>query len=151
MKLFTPGTHVTHWYRKFERPISSVFLIGGFVFDALTLKRVDMFWENFWVLAHLILAAVFIVLINRQENVEEDNEKEEKKHFWYRNGMQFMFGGLLSVFLVFYFRSGSLAVSWPFLLVLALAFLANERLKAHFSRLIFQISFLYLSIFSFCI
>ena len=30
------------WYGRFERPISSLSLIAGFVFDALTLKRVDL-------------------------------------------------------------------------------------------------------------
>jgi len=30
-----------NWYGKYERPISSLSLIGGFVFDALTLRRVD--------------------------------------------------------------------------------------------------------------
>ncbi len=55
---------IRSWYGKYERPISSLSLIGGFVFDALTLKRVDLFWENFWVIGHLVIVGTCIVLIN---------------------------------------------------------------------------------------
>lgn len=143
--------HVRGWYGKFERPISSLSLVGGFVFDALTLKRVDLFWENFWVVVHLLVVAISIFLINLIENEGSDEKDPAKVHFWLVNILQFFFGGLLSTFLVFYFRSGSLAASWPFFLVLAAAFAANESLKRHYTRLSFQISLLFLSVFSFAI
>ncbi len=136
------------WYGKYERPVSSLSLVGGFVFDALTLKRVDMFWENFWVLGHIVLIAVLMVLVHAIENEPGDEADPEKLHFWLVNALQFVFGGVLSVFLVFYFRSGDLSVSWPFLLILALAFWANESLKRHFVRLTFQVSLFFLSLFS---
>lgn len=139
------------WYARFERPISSFSLIGGFVFDALTLQRVDMFWENFWVVAHLLVVAVCIVLINLGENDGVDVSDPEKTHFWLVNILQFFFGGLLSTFLVFYFRSGSLTVSWPFFLILAAAFVANESFKKRYVRLSFQIGLFFLSLFSFAI
>ncbi|HUC01777.1 MAG TPA: DUF2914 domain-containing protein [Candidatus Paceibacterota bacterium] len=142
---------VRGWYQKFERPISSLSLIGGFVFDALTLTRVDIFWDNFWVGAHLLIVAVSIVLANATEGGEVDVEDPGKLHFWLVNVMQFFFGGLLSTYLVFYFRSGTIGVSWPFFAILAIAFIANERLKHHYARLAFQISILYLSVYLFCI
>jgi len=142
---------VIHLFSRFERPISSLSLIGGFVFDALTLKRVDTFWENIWVIVHLLIVAFCIVLINRNTSTPEEDHDPEKLHFWLVNALQFVFGGLLSTFLVFYFRSGSFFVSWPFLLILALAFVANERLKHHYTRVSFQISFFFLSLFSFAI
>ncbi|MDR3547152.1 MAG: DUF2914 domain-containing protein [Candidatus Pacebacteria bacterium] len=144
---------INRWYVRFERPISSISLIGGFVFDAVTLRRVDLFWENFWVLLHLLTVAACIFLINFTENSERRLKwkNPEALHFWLINILQFFFGGLLSTFLVYYFRSGTLAVSWPFILILAAAFVANERLKHHYSRLIFQISLLFLSVFSFAI
>ncbi len=52
------------WYLRYERLISSLSLIGGFIFDAVTLKRVDLFFENVWVAAHLVIAALGIILIN---------------------------------------------------------------------------------------
>ena len=138
-------------YTRFERSISSVSLLGGFVFDAVTLKRVDAFWENFWIVAHLGAVAVCILLINRTENSGVEAGEPGKAHFWLLNALQFLFGGLLSTYLVFYFRSGSLRVSWPFFLILGAAFLANERLKHYYARLYFQVGFFYLSVYCFTI
>ncbi|MDD5152955.1 MAG: DUF2914 domain-containing protein [Candidatus Pacebacteria bacterium] len=138
-------------YGRFERPISSLSLIGGFVFDAVTLKRVDTVWENLWVLAHLVIVAVFIALIHIKESQPGDEKDPSKAHFWFVNILQFFFGGTLSVFLVFYFRSADIFVTWPFILILALAFIANESLKSHYVRFSFQISLFFLSIYSFAI
>ncbi len=139
------------WYGRYERPVSSLSLIGGFAFDWFTLKRVDLFWENVWVIAHFILVAIFIILVNLQEN-EAMNEKDAtKRHFWYINILQFFFGGLLSTFIVFYFRSTALDATWPFLLILLAAFIANESLKKHYARLTFQISLFFLSLLAFAI
>ncbi len=126
-------------YTRFERSISSASLLGGFVFDAVTLKRVDAFWENVWYVAHLAVVAICILALNRAENSGAEAGEPSKAHFWFINTLQFFFGGLLSTLLVFYFRSGSLRVSWPFLLILGAAFLANERLKQYYARLYFQV------------
>lgn len=147
-KLFT---RVRNWYGRYERPISSLSLIGGFVFDALALQRVDMFWENFWVVVHLLIVGTCIVLINRNDLGVGDEKNPSKVHFWLVNILQFFFGGLLSTYLVFYFRSSDIFVEWPFILILALAFWANESLKRSYVRLSFQIILFYLSLFAFAI
>lgn len=138
-------------YSRFERSISSGSLVGGFIFDAVTLKRVDAFWENLWIVAHLAVVAVCILVVNRAEKSGADPKEPFKAHFWFLNALQFSFGGLLSTLLVFYFRSGSLRVSWPFFLILGVAFLANERLKQHYARLYFQIGLFFLCLYCFTI
>jgi hypothetical protein len=154
-KKFNPLLYLRNWYARFERPISSLSLIGGFVFDALTLRRVDQFWENFWVVIHLLIVAICIVLINREETEGADSinaaANPAKLHFWLVNVMQFFFGGLLSTFIVFYFRSAVLAVAWPFFVILFIAFAANESFKKQYARKDFQISFLFLCIYLFAI
>lgn len=144
-------TKIRDWYGRNERPVSSLSLIGGFIFDAITLKRVDLFWENLWVVAHFVLIAIFMILINLQENEAMDDKDTSKKHFWYINILQFFYGGLLSTFIVFYFRSATLSVTWPFLFILSAAFIANESLKKHYARLTFQISLFFLSLLAFTI
>jgi len=139
------------FYTKFERPISSFSLISGFIFDAVTLTRVDTFWENLWVGSHFIVVAVCIILLNLNENEVVDPKDPEKIHFWLVNILQFTFGGLLSVFLIYYFRSSTILVSWPFLLILFGAFWANESLKKHYSRISFQIILFYFSVLLFSI
>jgi len=110
-----------NWYGRFERPISSISLISGFVFDAITLKRVDTLWENMWILGHIIIVGIFIILIHLKDNKKGNENNPSKAHFWFVNILQFFFGGLLSTFLVFYFRSTDIWVTWPFLLILAIA------------------------------
>jgi len=97
----------------------------------------------------VLIVAVCIILINMQEHDSKNESDPDKLHFWLVNALQWFFGGLLSTYLVFYFRSGTLAVSWPFFVILAAAFIANERLKKHYARLTFQISILFLSIMLF--
>jgi Protein of unknown function (DUF2914) len=143
--------NVRNFYARFERPISSLSLIGGFVFDAITLHRVDMPWENFWVFVHLLVIGFCIVFINRRELNVGDEKNPAKIHFWLVNIMQFFFGGVLSTYVIFYFRSGSLYTSWPFILMLLLVFWANEALKKAYVRLSFQMVLFYLSVFLFCI
>ncbi len=148
MSLFEP---IRNFYGRFERPISSLSLVAGFVFDALTLKRVDTLFENIWILSHLIVVAIFIILIHQTEGAAGDEQNPNKKHFWYVNILQFFFGGILSTYLVFYFRSSDIFTTWPFIVLLALAFWANESLKKHYIRFSFQISLFFLSIYSFMI
>ncbi|MES3005562.1 MAG: DUF2914 domain-containing protein [Patescibacteria group bacterium] len=156
-------THVTSLYIKYERLLSSVSLFSGFIFTIFTLTQVDRFIENLFIGIHLLLAATGIVIINIfaketprgevDENVSDQPQTSERPdlHFWMTFLIQFAFGGLFSTFLVFYFRSATLSVAWPFLLLLVVTFLANERLRRHYARLSFQISVLFLAIYSFAI
>lgn len=138
-------------YGRFERPISSVSLIFGFVVDALTITRIDATWVGIWILGHIVAIGVFIVIIHKTEKGEDDEKDPSKWHFWYVNALQFFFGGILSTFLVSYFRSADIFVTWPFILILVIAFGANEILKRHYVRLSFQISLYFFAIYSFTI
>src|SRR3989344_2013058 len=141
---------VRDFYHRFEHRISSLFLIGGFVFDAFTLKRADALWENLWIMSYLFLIAIFIMLIHITEK-RGGKENNSKAHFWYVNILQFAFGGIFSAYLVLYFRSADILVAWPFIALLAIIFIANEFLKKHYVRLSFQISLFFLAIYSFFI
>lgn len=140
-----------NFYGRFERPISSFSLVLGFLFDIVTLKRVDTLWENIWIAGHLIIIGIFIILVHSKESEAGDEGDPTKRHFWYVNILQFFFGGVFSAYLVFYFRSADILATWPFVFVLFLAFWANESLKKHYMRLGFQISLFFLSIYAFAI
>jgi len=135
------------WLEKNERRVATFFLLTGFVVDSLTLQRVDSLFENLWTIGLLLGASICMVLIHYVEKHDGDEKDPREVRFWLVNLLQFFFGGLLSVFLVFYFRSGDLFVSWPFLLILIVAVLANEVLKNHYVRLTFQISLFFLILF----
>lgn len=142
---------IRNFYGRFEHSVSSLFLIGGFILDAFTLKRVDSIWENAFIAGYLIIIGTFILLVHIKENHEGDERDPSKAHFWYVNILQFAFGGIFSAFLILYFRSADILVAWPFIALLALIFIANEFLKKHYVRLSFQISLFFLSIYWFMI
>lgn len=138
-------------------------LFTGFIFTIFTLTQVDEFFENLWIGIHLLVASIGIIILNViaketpkgevDENVIDQPKQSDSPdlYFWMTFMIQFAFGGLFSTFLVFYFRSATLSVAWPFLLLLCITFLANERLRRHYVRLSFQISVLFLAIYSFAI
>ncbi|HRY62375.1 MAG TPA: DUF2914 domain-containing protein [Candidatus Paceibacterota bacterium] len=138
-------------YKKYENRLSSVSLIVGFLFDIFVLTRIDMPKENLWIISHLVVAVIGIIIINFYENNDVKRGEVGSVHYWLTVTVQFAFGGLLSTFLVFYFRSATIYASWPFLLLLALSFACNELLKEHYSRLTFQISYFFLCTFLFTI
>lgn len=142
-------------YKRFEKYISPIGLIYGFIFTSLTLTRVDMFIENFWVILHLLIASFGILAITFLENqIEQKKRPEEdrlKFYFYLTLLIQFAFGGLFSTFFVFYMRSSSLTSSWLFLLILLILLVGNELWKKHYTRLVFQISILYISLYLFLV
>lgn len=143
-------------YLKYERHLSSFGLIAGFVFDAFTLRRVDLPMENIWIVFRLIGGALGVFLLTvfdkkKGSDVTQLSEREKDIHFLLLFITQFMFGGLLGTYIVFYFRSATLLSSWPFLLFLFIALLCNEMLRDRYIRMSFQISMLFISIYAFAI
>jgi hypothetical protein len=142
---------IKNWYFRNEGKVGSVALLAGFIFDNLTLRRVDLLAENLYIIALLVVAGIGIILINLQETGKIREKVPGRIHFWLIILLQFALGGLYSTFLVFYSRSATLATSWPFLALLLGSMIANEVLKERYSRLSFQVSVLFLSIFAFTI
>jgi hypothetical protein len=146
---------ITQWYWRHERQLSWVGLTLGFIFESTQLKRVDQLLENLWVVGHILIALFGIVAINYVENFNARGSFTQKVyhrlHFWLVMTIQFAFGGLFSAFFFLYIQSGTLATSWPFFVLLAGMLIANEVYKFHYHRLVFQITVLFLALFSFAI
>lgn len=148
IKSFFSGKNIREKYERYEKYISPVALIAGFILDSLTLRRPDLLAENILIIVYFIIAACGICILNvRREN----NLEENKLHFWSLMAVQFVFGGLFSTFLVFYIRSSSFSASWLFLLFLGGNFLATEFFKSKYRLLSIQVSVLFISLFSYAI
>ncbi len=146
-------------YQKFEKYISVIGLIYGFIFTSLTLTRIDAFWENFWIVLHLLIAVsgiVTLAFLEKRKSLKSENTNEAKNqnislHFYLILIVQFAFGGLFSTFFVFYLRSSSFYESWLFILILLVLLVGNEIWKKYYARLVFQITILFLAIYLFLI
>jgi hypothetical protein len=140
-----------HFLETYERPIASFALLFGFVFDSLTLRRVDLLIENVIFLFYLVFVALCILLLNLAETGKFNGKVAQRIHPWLTIAMQFALGNLFSGFTVFYFRSSAIGASWPFLLFLVGLMIANEALKKQYERLIFQTGTLFIALFSYSI
>jgi hypothetical protein len=133
-----------------ERRLSAVAILLAFIIDSVTLVRVDLYLTNIILITYLVIAALGIFFIN----LHEDGRARfisEGAYRWIFIAMQFSFAGLFGRFLIYYSRSGSIIASWPFLLILTLLLIGNEFARKHYTRLVLQISFFFLAIFSFLI
>ena len=142
---------IRDWVKQHERHLSSLALLSGFIVDALTLKRVDTLYENLVLIGYFVLIACGIVLLNLIEARRVTGLWALRISPWLPLLIQFAFGGLFSGFTVFYFKSGSIVSSWPFLLILVSLLVGNEMLKRQYARLVFQITFFFVALFFFTI
>ncbi len=146
-------TRFTRFYELHERRISSFALLVGFIVDNLTLRRVDLLFDNLVILFYLFLSGVSIILLNvfEERGGGELRSFLRKIHTFLPTVIQYAFGGLFSAFVVFYSRSASLAASWPFVLILVFLLIGNELFRAYYLRLVFQVGIYFVALFSFFI
>ncbi|MDO8512884.1 MAG: DUF2914 domain-containing protein [bacterium] len=132
-----------------EKYISPATLILGFILDSLTLVRADLWLDNIILLSYLALAGIAMALINLEATDRIQNIQTRKLILWLPPVLQFAFGGLFSGFVVLYWRSASLAASWPFILMLAFLLIGNEFFRDRYHRLAFQLSVYFIACLSY--
>jgi hypothetical protein len=120
-----------------ETRLSVGFFAAGFLFDIVTLGRIDSWLTIGQQAAYLVLVTAMLVqMLKAEGQPAPDLSAATKLKRWYheyRNpAVHFLLGALLSAYTLFFFKSSSLLVSFGFLLVLALLLVANElpRFKA---------------------
>ncbi len=142
---------ISRWSYQQRRHWSSVALLFGFMVDNLTLKRIDLPFETFVLLAYLCLAGLGILFLNVLERRPEPGKWSRRIYLFLPLMVQFAFGALFSAFFIFYSRSGSLDTSWPFLLFLVVLLIGNEFVKKRYLLTSFRLSIFYLVLFTFAI
>jgi hypothetical protein len=119
-------TYYKNWQEDYSQYNAALFFIIGFIFDLITLGRVD---DNLNLISQaffLLMAALYILykfstnLIIPFKFIEKNIERfgDEAYHF--------CLGSLLSAFTIFYFKSSSLANSLIFMCCMILILLLNE-------------------------
>ena len=112
-------------YRTARPWIPAGAFIGGCGWDWLTLRRIDNPMDLGFMAGYLLVSAILVVLIGR---------RVEFRYSEYLPAVaQFCFGGLLSPFMVFYFKSAAGFGSTLFLILLAGLLVGNEFLEKRLS------------------
>ncbi len=135
------------WIKKNHHWLMPASLVLGFVGDSLTLRRVAGVFENIMMVVYLAVTALAILAVNYLRQKENRSAFMEKVYLFAPFVIQFTLGGLFSGFTVFYFRSGSLASSWIFLIILLVLMLGNEIFKKRYEHLVFQVTALFTAIY----
>ncbi|PCI30071.1 hypothetical protein COB55_00750 [Candidatus Wolfebacteria bacterium] len=155
MVLFTRIKEHSNTFKKYYSENERVMMLGafflGFVWDSLTLTRIDLTYDTMVLFTYILLAGSSIVILNLHDAKYLNSRFISRNIHWVTLVMQFGFGGLFSGYIVFYSRSATLITSWPFLLFLILLIVGNELYKQHYSRLTFQMSIFFISVYSFFI
>jgi hypothetical protein len=138
------------FFRKYERYVSPVTLVTGFIFDSIMLRRIDVWFSNVLLISYLLVSALSIILLNIHQSKEE-TKRSETFHIVLIFLLQFCLGGLFSASFLFYSKSGAVIASWPFLLMIFIYVIGNEILRKNYVRLSFQITVFFTALFSYLI
>jgi len=136
---------------RYERQLSGAGMVGGFAFDDVTFRRIDLPNTQAIFIGYLVLAAAAILLLHLFMRRQADGKAIPRWHGMLPMAAQFALGGLWSAFLVFYSRGAVLSEAWPFLLVLAAILIANEVFKKYLDRLILTAIMYFFALFSYAI
>jgi len=138
------------FFRKYERYVSPVTLVLGFIFDSIMLRRIDVLFSNVLLISYLCVSALSIIILNVHQS-KESEKRSENLHIILIFFLQFCLGGLFSASFLFYSKSGAVIASWPFLLMIFIYVISNELLRKNYIRLSFQISVFFTALFSYLI
>jgi hypothetical protein len=146
-----PIRTVIAYAHEYERHLSALSLVGGYAFDSYSFGRIDHATTHVVFLAYLTVAGVAIAISHRLESRPPERQPSERTRTILTAVTQFALGCLLSGFCVFYLRSASLWASWPYLLVLAGIFIANEFFKKYTTRFTLSVLLYFFALFSYAI
>jgi len=125
------------YYERNEQKIAIFAFVGGFLFDILTVERIDSWFtigQQILYLTVITVALMQMFLEQAGPPLELDKMFAVKRWYYrYRTAiLHFFLGTLLNLYAIFFFKSSSLLVSFSFLGVLVVLLIANEspRLKA---------------------
>jgi len=96
------------------------------VYDSVTLTRIDRWVDNLILLGYLLASGILIALIGRAERGRLRSPRLLRRLDLMTWGVHFFLGGLLSSYVVFYFKSAAVGRSLIFVGLLVGLLLANE-------------------------
>ncbi len=126
------------------------FLVLGSVVDYFTFINVHIRTSLLFLSAYWVAAGLCILLATLYDS-GRISPAFNRVRFGAGLGIQFLFGALLSGSMVFYWFSGALSISWPFIIALALLMLFNNVFREFFLKPVVQISLFFFITLSFFI
>ncbi len=136
-------------YRRYEKYIPIIAFVGGFIYDSITLTRIDLLLDNIILLCYTLVAGVLLAIWGAVKRGRLRHPFLLAKLDWIVFGINFLFGSLLSSYVVFYFKSAGVGKSYLFVGMLVVLMLANEFWGHRMQKLGQQLSVYFFCSFAF--
>ncbi len=136
------------WMQTYERHLSAVAMIAGFISDNLLFRRVDLLQTQVLFAVYAVACFIAIPLLHWLE-AHRVNAPRSRTVLPFVT--QFALGGFWSGFVIFYGRSADLGASWPFILFLFAILVANEYFHHYHDRLVFTSVLFFFALYSYAI
>lgn len=141
-----------NYLRRHKKYGPVLFFIAGFIFDALTLGRIDGWYVLFILSFYMLSLTATLFAFNLADDEKWNGTLIDRYKDYFPFIIQFFFGGLCSAYVIYFSRSVSLSRAASFFVILVVLFLANEVLKKRISNKYLQFSlysFISFTFFSF--
>ncbi|MFV8837742.1 DUF2914 domain-containing protein [Salinimicrobium soli] len=126
-----------------------LFFMGGFIFDTLTLGRIDRVYDTVVLCSHMTFLSITLYLYNTVDEDKWEGTFIRRYSEYFPLLIQFFFGALSSAFVIYFFRSVSMSKTMFFFILLVLLLFANEFLKKKISNKYLQFSVFFFISFTF--
>lgn len=137
--------------QKYERHLSALAMIAGFIADNLFFTRIDLVRTQILLAIYATACFISIPLLHFIETRAIHGRPRPRWRFLLPLVTQFALGGFWSAFIIFYGRSAVISASWPFLLLLFLIFLGSEYFHRYHARLVFTSVLFFFALYSYAI
>ncbi|MFH1631640.1 MAG: DUF2914 domain-containing protein [bacterium] len=137
-------------YKQYERFLIPGMLLVGVTVDFITFRTIKVSSAFILLAIYIVIAGATIAFINFYDSARIDRQSAIRYlRLAAPLAVQFTFGALLSASLIFYWFSGALSASWPFLIIIAALMMSNEVLREYYLRPVVQIGVYYFILFSY--
>lgn len=127
-----------------------IFFIGGFIWDSLTLGRIDRLYDRMILSTYMVMLSVCIYMFNVADDGKWKGTFFERYEEYLPLATQFFLGALCSAFVIYFSRSVSFTKTLSFFVILVILLFANELLKQKISNKYLQFSAYFFVNFTFC-
>ncbi len=117
-----------------QKYLPILFFTGGFVFDSLTLGRVDRLYDLVVLSMHMSSLTVALYLFNLADDGKWKKTILGRFEKYFPLAIQFFFGALSSAYVIYFSRSVSVSKTASFFIILVVLLFANEFLKKRISN-----------------
>ncbi len=142
---------IKQWYEKYERILLPLMLLFGVTTDAWAFVEIDTSIVFFVLALYICISGSVILFVNRYDEKLLPEKNRFLRYLRLASPLliQFLFGALLNAVFIFYFFSGTLLVSWPFLLLVVLLMISNDVFRHYFVKPTIQVAVYFFLVFAY--